>query len=321
MNTIREYVESMFISVPKTQETEQLKIDILANMEDKYQELRDGGASENEAIGAVITEFGNIDEVLEEMDIIKEADLDEFDDVMIVEEDDAYEYIETKRRAGIGIGLGVLSIFVGLGGFLSIMGFTDMRAASIPLGLIFFLICTAVGIGLFILQGMRLSDYSQFSESFYVLIPEARQKIEEMKQDYKRSHAFSIILGVAICVLSLAPIFVSLFLQLNILIGAGMMMIFIGVGTFFFVFTGNIWGSYENLLNHGQTFAEIKVAREEARKKTKIVRLMDDIYWPVVLIAYFVWSFAFNTWAYSWLIWIVAGIIYSGVLMFFGIDE
>lgn len=321
MNTIREYVESMFINVPKTEETEQLKVDILANMEDKYQELREGGASENEAIGSVITEFGNIDEVLEEMGVKKEADLNELDDVMVVEEEDAFEYIETKRRAGIGIGLGVLSIFIGLGGFLSIMGFTNMTEASIPLGLIFFLICTAIGIGLFILQGMRLSDYSEFSESFYVLVPEARRKIEEMKREYKRSHAFSIILGVGICVLSLSPIFVSLFLQLNMLIGAGMMMMFIGVGTFFFIFTGNIWGSYENLLNHGQTFADIMAARAEARKKTKVTQMLDNIYWPVVTVIYFVWSFWFNSWGYSWIIWIIAGIGYSGVLMFFDIDE
>lgn len=324
MNTIREYVESMFISVPKTKETKQLKTDILANMEDKYQELRDGGASENEAIGSVITEFGNIDEVLEEMGIQKEATLDELDDVMIVEEEDAFEYIEAKRRGGTGIGLGVLSILVGLGGFLMIMGLGGSTNTAIGLGLIFFLICTALGVGLFILHGMRLSEYCEFSESFYVLIPEVRQKIEEMQKDYKRSHALSLVLGVVICVLSCLPIFISLFLGSNeffLIIAAGMTLVFVGIGVFFFIFTGNVWGAYENLLTHGQTFADIQEAREEARRKTKVLHFMESIYWPVILILFLGWSFLFESWAYSWLIWIVAGVVYSGVLMFFDIDE
>lgn len=324
MNTIRDYVESMFLSVPRTEETEQLKADILANMEDKYEELRAGGASDNEAIGAVITEFGNIDEVLEEMDIKKEVDPDDLEDVMIVEEDAAHEYIEAKRRLGIGIGLGVLSILVGLSGFLMILGFGNLSNGAAALGLVFFAICTALGVGLFILHGMRISEYSEYGESYYVLVPQARKSVEEMQQSYKRSHAFSIILGVAICVLSIVPVFLGVFLGESdsmMTITAGIMMFFIGVGVFFFIFTGNVWGAYETILSHGQTFEDVKAAREEARKKTQVSRLLDEVYWPIVVIIYLAWSFLFNTWAYSWLIFMVAGVVYSGILMFFGIDE
>ena len=38
-------------------------------MEDKYNELKSEGKSENEAIGIVISEFGNIDELINELDI------------------------------------------------------------------------------------------------------------------------------------------------------------------------------------------------------------------------------------------------------------
>lgn len=64
MDTIRSYVEGMFTSLPKTPEMEQLKDEILANMEDKYNELKARGCSENEAIGSVISDFGNIDELV-----------------------------------------------------------------------------------------------------------------------------------------------------------------------------------------------------------------------------------------------------------------
>lgn len=324
MNTINEYVESMFLNVPKTAETEQLKEDILANMEDKYEELRQGGATENEAIGAVITEFGNIDEVLEEMEIKKEIPNEEFDDVMVVEEEDAYEFIEAKRRAGIGIGLGLLSIMVGVAIFLMIFGIGNLADSFLYTGLVFLFIGIAVGIALFIINGMRLSDYSQFSESFYVLVPEARRAIEKMREAYKRSHVFSLVIGVSICILSSLPVMGAVFLgnrQSYVLIGTGVMLLLIGVALFFFTFTGNIWGAYETLLDHGQTFAEIRESREKARQKNKIVKFMDDIYWPIIVVLFFVWSFGYGSWAYSWLIFVIGGIIYSGVLMIFDIEE
>ena len=47
-----------------------LKEEILSNMEEKYRELKKQGHSENEAIGTVISEFGNIDELVRELGIL-----------------------------------------------------------------------------------------------------------------------------------------------------------------------------------------------------------------------------------------------------------
>lgn len=38
MDTIKNYLNSMFSSLPKTEEINRLKSDLLANMEDKYYE-------------------------------------------------------------------------------------------------------------------------------------------------------------------------------------------------------------------------------------------------------------------------------------------
>ena len=68
MNTINNYVETMFMNLPDTEELQLMKDDIFGNMEEKYQELLVSGSSENEAIGLVISEFGNIDELLNEFE-------------------------------------------------------------------------------------------------------------------------------------------------------------------------------------------------------------------------------------------------------------
>lgn len=69
METIKNYLENMFIGLPMTNEVQRAKEDLLGMMEDKYNELIQSGKSKNEAIGIVITEFGNLDELLEELNL------------------------------------------------------------------------------------------------------------------------------------------------------------------------------------------------------------------------------------------------------------
>src|SRR5690625_7274061 len=76
MDTILSYLETMFANLPRTQEVERIKQDLQLNMEEKYQELIAEGKTENEAVGTVISEFGNIDELMEELgyDLNEEQD-------------------------------------------------------------------------------------------------------------------------------------------------------------------------------------------------------------------------------------------------------
>ena len=55
METIRIYLENMFSRLPRTPEIIKLENDMLRTMEDKYEELKMEGKSENEAIGIVIS--------------------------------------------------------------------------------------------------------------------------------------------------------------------------------------------------------------------------------------------------------------------------
>lgn len=69
METIKNYLESMFLNLPNTPEVYRAKSELLQMMEDKYTELKEEGKSENEAIGIVISEFGNLDELAADLGI------------------------------------------------------------------------------------------------------------------------------------------------------------------------------------------------------------------------------------------------------------
>lgn len=63
MNVIISYLDTMFSAYPQSDRMLEAKTELRAMMEDAYASLITEGRSENEAIGQVISDFGNIDEV------------------------------------------------------------------------------------------------------------------------------------------------------------------------------------------------------------------------------------------------------------------
>ena len=72
MDVIIAYLDTMFSPYPATPRLEEAKAELRAMMEDKYSELLASGRSHNEAVGQVITEFGNLDELASVLGIAAE---------------------------------------------------------------------------------------------------------------------------------------------------------------------------------------------------------------------------------------------------------
>ena len=73
METIKNYLEAMFSGLPNTPEVRKAKAELFQMMEDKYNELISEGKSENTAVGTVISEFGNLDELAEDLGLTREV--------------------------------------------------------------------------------------------------------------------------------------------------------------------------------------------------------------------------------------------------------
>ena len=69
METLRIYLNNMFHSLPDTAEVQRAKDELWQMMEDKYTDLISEGMSENEAVGTVIAEFGNLDDFADLLNI------------------------------------------------------------------------------------------------------------------------------------------------------------------------------------------------------------------------------------------------------------
>jgi len=67
MDQIKSYIDAVFAGMPNTKVVAEMKQDILESMQERYKELLSQGNNENEALGIVISQFGNIDEIKKEL--------------------------------------------------------------------------------------------------------------------------------------------------------------------------------------------------------------------------------------------------------------
>ena len=74
METIKNYLDALFLKLPDTYEVRNAKKDLLALSEDKYEQLMNEGMAEHEAVGRVISDFGSLDEIATDLGLEKMAD-------------------------------------------------------------------------------------------------------------------------------------------------------------------------------------------------------------------------------------------------------
>lgn len=289
MKIIEEFIDSLFSGVVETSETKQLKADLLANAEDRYEDLLSQGKSENEAIGTIISEFGTIDELMEELNL-ENKQVDEPNDSMNglpeISVEEGLDYLAVQRKGAIQIGLGVVAIMVGVGLLVGMRG-----VLSNGLGLVCLFIGVAIGVPLFIVAGNR----------FVAMDKQLGQRLIpiKLKRSCTKRTKFSTIIyflygsGRSFCILGLIPVVVfssGLHLMMrrsmhqmmggqyyNGTMGISWLFFLVSVGVFLFIFGGVIKGSFNKLLNETYFYSEHVGHPEYAPKQTKQRKVLWEI--------------------------------------------
>lgn len=306
MNTIKNYVETMFMNLPDTVELKELQEDILVNMEEKYQELIETGVSENEAVGLVISEFGNIDEIMNELSIDqeKEEEVTTTPNLTTLSIDDIDSYVAMKRTTSVGIGMGV--ICCGIAASLIVAG---VYFNSVILGVILSLFLIVAAVGLFIVNGLKHNAYDYLEKGFFVSNKNINYIKNEEKQ-FEKSFVLSLIIGVGLCIISAIPVLVGSQDGDRILLYVCGTIITATIGCFFIIYGGMVKSAYGFLLENGfdSSLSEKDLAKKIYWKK------FNDNFWLVIVAIYLLISFVFGIWELSWLIFPVAGVL-SGIWM------
>ncbi|WP_312497454.1 permease prefix domain 1-containing protein [Enterococcus sp.] len=308
MKTIHDYLDSLFLNVPITPETRKAKEDLSAIMEDHYHELISQGKSEHEAIGAVISEFGSVDELLQALDISSEASQEDEDWTDALSEEESFDYWQTVRYFALyvstGIGLCIAS--------LAIMSFL-LGQGSGALGVLMMLVFGALGVGFILSAALKYAASRKKMDDRFIsktIKHIARQQLE----DYEKSFRIGLVLGIGLCIFSLAPVLMSSIFYYDMPFGVALFLLMVAVGVFFIVYVSVIRSGYAKLVNETYFIRDEDQMGHRASKHKygdaagKVV-FFHTVYWPVILVVYFICSFVFHAWAYSWLIFVVGGIL------------
>lgn len=311
MEIILNYLESMFARLPDTEEVGRAKAEMTAMMEDKYTELKAEGKSENEAIGIVISEFGNIDELMAELEINPAskppAAPDHEPNVRKVTVREAEQYIEDMTGYGQRIGIGVMMCICSPIPLLVMATRSSSDTAAI-IGVIILLAIVAVATGIFITTGMEMSKYNDLNEEYFVLEPSAEAVFSQKRDEARKPFGQHIAFGVGLCILGAAPLlFVGAISQNDGLIGiaAAFLLLVVAFGVYQFVSCGMSFGCFDTLLR--------KENYEHWKKSRTLTEKIAGIYWPLIVAAYLGYSFISGDWAKSWIIWPVAAVAFGGI--------
>lgn len=314
METIRNYLETMFAKLPSTLEVQKAKDELWQMMEDKYTELIGDGRNENEAVGIVISEFGNLDELAEELgikNIVIQESKGADSNIRTVALTEVKDYLHDKTRSAYTIALGVFLCIVSCSGYLVNLG-GSWRARGV-FGISFMFLSIAAAVGLFLFSGFVMGKWKFLKEQACSIDFATAGYVHNQRESFRVTHAMMITIGVILCILSVLPVVIldSLF-GWSRGFGAAGMFVLVAIGVFLFVVAGNVNAGYTTILSlnkRGTVGGGFVPSQKQVTYKNETISQIMSVYWPTVTCIYLCWSFLSFDWHITWIVWVIAALV------------
>ena len=135
--------------------------------------------------------------------------------------------------------------------------------------------------------------------------------VKARREQYQSTYDRCNLIGICLCVAS--PLF--LFLGMAAFSNDDLPMVsclcltlaLAGAGVFLLVRVGIVWASYEKLLQEGEY-------SKEEKSRLPVTGAISTVYWLTATAVYLAWSFASDGWKHTWIVWVVAGVMFPAVL-------
>ncbi len=320
MDAIFNYLDNMFAHLPKTEEVKRAKSELGQMMEDKYNQLRAEGRSDNEAVGQVISEFGNLSELAEELGISNQyQQASSEDNFVYVTAAEGETFIEKTKKAANMIGGGVAAIMLGVisviffssyaeGIFSQVLGGDEPNKVYLAVGLGLLFILIAFAVYLFVMTGIANEKYKIFDKKVVKLDPHNKLLIQKAKENHRPVLMRKISIGVGQILLAVAALTVAGVLfednEAVLVCFVCLLLLIIGISVWLFVSGGAIQSAYDKLLNEGDYTLE-------RRKSQSVMQRWAPPYWTLMVVGYLAWSFITGAWHKTWIIWPIAGVLFG----------
>lgn len=272
MDTIKNYLEAMFASMPNTPEVWKAKNELFQMMEDKYNELISEGKSDNEAVGTVISEFGNLEEIADDLGIqgtVQEVvqDIPNANRHMVSMEE-VKQYLEDENKYYLKIGVGIVLFIISV--LFPI--WMDLLPISDGYGAIGMFLCVGAGVGFIIYANSDVEKWKFLRKESCSIDFATSNFLKDEKARNHKHYSLMNTIGIVLCVICWIPtVFIDILnetvswgtgkidtlnkLQINDMIrnineslAVSVLFVMVAIGVFLIVYGSNSKGIYDKLL-------------------------------------------------------------------------
>ena len=210
METIINYFDHIFMALPPTAEVQKAKDELLGMAEDRYHELKEQGKTENEAVGTVIEEFGNIDELASDLGV--DFQTTNLENQHFFSQKDVETYLNTYEHSDRQLGLGVFLLFLSPV-MLIILGLLNsgMRPIVTPavigcVGVPFLLVFVAVGLCLIIFSSYSRKPFRYMEKEIFRMDYSTAVFVEDEYKSQQTNFVLKVMIGVALLIVGVIPL-------------------------------------------------------------------------------------------------------------------
>ncbi|MCR5629548.1 permease prefix domain 1-containing protein [Eubacterium sp.] len=327
METIKNYLDNMFANLPRTDEVLKAKNELSQMMEDKYNELIEEGKSENEAVGIVISEFGNLNEIADDLGInetVKQVNENPvYANARKLTPVDAKQYLKDNNKASF---LRAFGVFLCIIAFIPVMVVSALVDANyledwiedvVGVSTIFPIVFIAVI--LFSISKSIMKKWKFINNELCVLDYQTASQIKFDMDSNSKVYAVIRAVGIVFCAICWFPAAVlseidfdnDLRVFTEEIASPVALFSLIAVGVLLIIVANGVMRGYKNLTkaSDGNTMVGSYVNEGvKVYKNQKIEEIM-KLFWPTVTCIYLIESFLTFDWGTSWLIWPIAGVI------------
>lgn len=327
METIRNYLESMFKNLPQTDAVIKAKYELGQMMEDKYTELIKEGKTENEAVGVVIAEFGNLEELAKDLGIADIYNTNKTVNRRKLSIEEVKNFIAAQKKRAYMIAIGVALCISCVTGPIM----TDAFNINDAIGVVIMFVMVGVAVALFISTKNVIEDYEFVDREPCAVDVTYVEEIKNQRREFMPTYSILMAIGVLLCVFCFIPAVIfdelSRSSVLEDLSGA-MLFWFVSAGVFLMIIAKKTKYAYERIisLNSENVYSSYSGDKKSSKKnkpvyKNKTVRVIMGVFWPSITCIYLIWSFLSFDWHFTWIIWPVAGVAESVIKNIYTEDE
>ncbi len=179
-------------------------------------------------------------------------------------------------------------------------------------GVCLMMLFIAAGVGLLILQDMKLAKFKQFKEATLELQYGVEAAVRRRAESTESLRYMQQAAGVCLTILSAIPFLIASYFGAGLTFAVGFLAaaILVSLGVYLLVYSGILRDGYRVLLQEGDFSHDEKSSKKDYESTSLKYRSIAKAYFGAIALLYVGYSFITKDWKSSWIIWPVSALLY-----------